>query len=427
VDGQAPAPVKRALAIAAIVVACNPPPATRQEEVLTPVPAKARFRIQLAHGRHIDALPYEWDERWSDFVRTAPLERTFVDEDDVERYVEAPAALVLTEEASRRVARDRATERQFVVTLGDERLFGGTIQFIGSARAIAYPVIYVDDRAPRLVLWIHPRHSGVYDPPAFSPELWARVARPQVLAHFEALGKLAKAPEAGATSFDAALAAVDEAETLEARDDVAGALAAAGRALTALGADYAAGKDDTPRQLATAIVAREAGDGKRAATMLLDVARTRVAMYRERHPDAARDPRVLRLRLEIDDQNVATVVLENAGGAPVLVNGRMAVNSSHAPRPYREVRVEVTGPRGERHGSSTKVRIGAPGAGDAVLLAPGESRSATIDLVRSHGLVEPGSYEARAYYASAPLADPTGKPVWTGETASEPVRFTLRR
>jgi hypothetical protein len=406
----------------------------------------ARFAIRMIDGGNFADLPAEYDDpRFAEVLRTAKLGAVVIDEGDVERFAESPVAFVLTEEASRRIARDlqsrelRLEDKPFVVTLGDERLVAGVCLYVGSARAVRIPVLYVDDRAPRLVLWLRPQHGGWYDRPVRPPELAARVARPQLLEHFRALGKESAVPGAAAApspSFETATAAVAEAEAGEARGDFTGALDAAGRALAALGGDYAppGTDDDTGERLAAAAVARDAGDLRRAASTTLEILRARVAMYRERHPDAPRDPRVLALSLEIQPSPVvlgkpmrAVVTLANRGAVPVLANARLAANADHAPPSHRELSFQVIGPHDIRYGFVSKVRIGAPDAADIVVLAPGEKRSNETDIVRDHGLTEAGRYQVRAFYQSAPVADADGHPVWAGRLESNETTFELTR
>jgi len=158
----------------------------------------------------------------------------------------------------------------------------------------------------------------------------------------------------------------------------------------------------------------------RRPSTAIRVLSNRLALYVERHPDAPAEPRRLSLRLTVPQRPTRAgepmrveLGLENTGTAPVTVNGRMALNTVHAPDAYREVVFEIRRPDGALLPFLPKLRIGAATAADLVELAPGASLRRSYELSTSFGLDVPGSYGIRALYASAPVADLAGRPAWT--------------
>jgi hypothetical protein len=122
----------------------------------------------------------------------------------------------------------------------------------------------------------------------------------------------------------------------------------------------------------------------------------------------------------------AELTLANTGPEPVVVNGRLAENTPHAPDPYREVTFELEGPDGKPLSFGPKIRIGAPQPSDAREIAPGASIKHSYDLARLYDLKKPGNYRVRAFYASAPLIDARERPVWTEQVEAAWVTFTRR-
>jgi hypothetical protein len=110
---------------------------------------------------------------------------------------------------------------------------------------------------------------------------------------------------------------------------------------------------------------------------------------------------------------VAKVTLQNVGGTPRLVNARLALNSLHAPAPFREVLLSIHTPDRIESRFVCKINIGHATEDDLVELAHGASVSARYDLHRYYDLARPGPYTVQASYASS-----LATPAWTGTLTS---------
>lgn len=121
----------------------------------------------------------------------------------------------------------------------------------------------------------------------------------------------------------------------------------------------------------------------------------------------------------------ARVTLRNAGPEPALVNTRLALNRSSAPRDFRDVSLVITTASGDRLDFLPKVNIGTPKDSYFKSLAPGEAVERSYALQDYFRLDQPGSYTAQATYQNQ--VDPTsGQPAWKGEVTSNPVSFTIK-
>jgi hypothetical protein len=113
----------------------------------------------------------------------------------------------------------------------------------------------------------------------------------------------------------------------------------------------------------------------------------------------------LELRVPADplrrsDPAPVTVVLINAGSAPVVVNRRMA--PGYVDSVSREVYFDVDGDYG-----LCKYERDLPGPTDFVPLAAGAQIGAEIDLLGWYRLTTAGTYHVRAHYeCDEELADP---------------------
>jgi len=130
---------------------------------------------------------YERDSRWETFYQQGKLtlSRPLITDDDIEAYDWDNQAIILTETASKNFRESG----HFIVVLGRERLYGGTVLSVMSQMAVVHPVIYPLAMENRIVLLIRPSHSldrklDLRDP------LWTRIAPPELKIHFERLGKL---------------------------------------------------------------------------------------------------------------------------------------------------------------------------------------------------------------------------------------------
>jgi len=155
------------------------------------------FKIYLIEGRHIDNLSYDYnDEEWPEFIKNSELKKILIDENDIEVYDWPDQEIVLNKETSgelEKIYRENMfnlVEKNFIVTLDGERLYGGVILFAGSARAIDYPVIYLDFKDEHLVLKIRPCHSVATEYRDMAEEKKSIIAIPCVRDYFASLHKL---------------------------------------------------------------------------------------------------------------------------------------------------------------------------------------------------------------------------------------------
>jgi hypothetical protein len=143
----------------------------------------------------IDVLPYDYEDPvWGKILGASPSGEVILREDDVEKYSWEDQEIILGVESSKRVVGLDLIERSFVACLGEKPLFGGSFIERGSARAIRYPVIYVEYRSSRLVLQLRPIHVGFEDYRSakmkLSPEIRGRIEVEGVKKRFSELGKL---------------------------------------------------------------------------------------------------------------------------------------------------------------------------------------------------------------------------------------------
>jgi len=230
----------------------------------------------------------------------------------------------------------------------------------------------------------------------------------------------------------AARARLLQAETAQAHGRLEEAIARAREGITELGSTYARPEviDDTSLKLAAAEDQQQKGRLESAASVTIDMLRVRLSLYTDRYPDAPKDPRALALRLAaprpssgVGEPMQVELTLASTGTAPVVVNSRLALNTVHAPRPFREVVFEMRGPGGALLPFLSKVRIGKPEPQHVTELAPGQSLERRYDLAPHFDLEAPGSYAVRAFYSSAPVADTLGRPAFSPQIASEWIPF----
>ena len=167
------------------------PPATADRaDATTPVPLTgAGFAIRLV-GSSDAGMPVDYsDPAWQELVATASLGPVFVDDDAIEAVFTDPLTLVLAVDHTPPPAMDQP----FVATLGGERLFAGSVVFVASARARAYPVIHVQDRTVAVYVQILPQIGASADTPLTAP--------PALLAHFRGRGVLAASGAAAAPRY----------------------------------------------------------------------------------------------------------------------------------------------------------------------------------------------------------------------------------
>jgi hypothetical protein len=141
------------------------------------------FAIYSSHAQ----LPqYQRDEQWEAFYQRGELADILVSDADIEAYDWDNQAIVLTGSASGRMD---GKIGNFIVVLGGKRLYGGRKLDRISQMAVRYPVLYLETAESRTVLLVRPFHDISGGPRPQNP-LWATIATPELMDHFQHLGKL---------------------------------------------------------------------------------------------------------------------------------------------------------------------------------------------------------------------------------------------
>lgn len=122
----------------------------------------------------------------------------------------------------------------------------------------------------------------------------------------------------------------------------------------------------------------------------------------------------------VGEEILLTMTLRNPSRESMVVNGRLAVNDSDAPPPFRDVYLRIETPSGEGALFGWDVRIGFPDREDFLRLAPGESLAATVDLAFLYPLDQKGEYRITAVYENT-LPGPKDFDAATGEFVEEDI------
>jgi hypothetical protein len=121
----------------------------------------------------------------------------------------------------------------------------------------------------------------------------------------------------------------------------------------------------------------------------------------------------------------ALVRLENTGGESALVNARMALNSSAAPKELREIVFIVLGPSGSEVPLGARINLRPPGESEFTVLAPGAAVQREYSLREFYSFDQPGPYTISAVYQNS-SEPPSGDDAWKGELQSNVVIITVR-
>jgi hypothetical protein len=149
------------------------------------------FEIYVIADRLIDVLPYNYeDPEWRKLLETPPHGTVMLTDKDIETYNWQDQEITLNSSASERLSGLRLIEKSFIVYLGKRPLFGGAFIEQGSARAINYPVIYIDKSRSQVVLQLRPIHSILQSYRQLDTKIKGRIVLEDVRRHFETLGKL---------------------------------------------------------------------------------------------------------------------------------------------------------------------------------------------------------------------------------------------
>jgi hypothetical protein len=153
--------------------------------------ANIQFEIYVIADRLIDVLPYDYENpAWRKLLEASPYGTVILTDKDIEIYSWKDQDIVLSSSASERLGGRKLIEKSFVAYLGEKPLFGGSFIERGSARAINYPVIYIDRSRPQVVFQVRPIHIGFGSYRELDTKIKRRIELPDVRSHFNALGKL---------------------------------------------------------------------------------------------------------------------------------------------------------------------------------------------------------------------------------------------
>jgi hypothetical protein len=150
-----------------------------------------QYKICMLIDRLIDVLPYNYDDpRWRKLLEKPPTMKEILNDDDVEAYKWDEQEILLESYHSEEIKRLNLFEKTFIVYLGEKPLLGGSFIEQGSARAINYPVIYVDKSQSQVVFHIRPNHTMFIRYSELTIERKGRIELKEIRQHFETLGKL---------------------------------------------------------------------------------------------------------------------------------------------------------------------------------------------------------------------------------------------
>jgi hypothetical protein len=153
--------------------------------------ADNHFEIFLIADRLIDVLPYDYENpAWRKLLEAPPSGTVILTDKDIEIYNWKDQEILLSSLASERLGGQKLTEKSFVAYLGGRPLFGGSFIEQGSARAINYPVIYIDKSGSQVVLQLRPIHGMFVSYRELDKKIRGRIELPDLRRHFRALGKL---------------------------------------------------------------------------------------------------------------------------------------------------------------------------------------------------------------------------------------------
>jgi hypothetical protein len=115
----------------------------------------------------------------------------------------------------------------------------------------------------------------------------------------------------------------------------------------------------------------------------------------------------IRARLEVVLERVEIVggtdakirlCLHNDEERPLWVNGRLLVNSSHAPKQYREIEIVIVDPRRVQLPFLCRVRAGQATADDYRILMPEDTLCTTVSLGECFDMTQEGAYIISAIF-----------------------------
>ena len=151
----------------------------------------SQFEIYVIANRLIDVLPYDYeDPAWGKLLANPTHGTVILADQDIEAFDWEEQEIILSSSASERLRGVKLIEKSFVAYLGRRPLFGGSFIEPGSARAINYPVIYIDRSRLQIVFQLRPIHAMFESYRQLDTRMKKRIALPEVRLHFRTLGKL---------------------------------------------------------------------------------------------------------------------------------------------------------------------------------------------------------------------------------------------
>ena len=150
-----------------------------------------QFEIYVLNDRLIDALPYDYeDPTWRKLLDVPLPGKVILTDEDVETYSWEDQDIILNSTSSERLIGLRLIEKTFIAYLEKKPLLGGSFIEQGSARAIKYPVIYIDKSKPQIVLQLRPLHTIFGSYKKLDAKLKGRIELSDFKHYFRTLGKL---------------------------------------------------------------------------------------------------------------------------------------------------------------------------------------------------------------------------------------------
>jgi hypothetical protein len=110
---------------------------------------------------------------------------------------------------------------------------------------------------------------------------------------------------------------------------------------------------------------------------------------------------VEKTKYQSSDPILVSVKLTNTGDNDVVINQRMAINYSSAPKSLREITFTVTGPSGENIPFTAKTNVRRVKTEDLVVLSPGETIEKVYDINLFYNIKNTGVYSISAIYQNS--------------------------
>jgi hypothetical protein len=152
---------------------------------------EGQFEVYVFADRLIDVLPYNYvDPAWRKLLEAPPSGNVILTDNDIELYNWEDQEIILYSSSSVRLSGLKLIEKSFIIYLEKRPLFGGSFIERGSARAIIYPVIYIDKIRPQVVLLLRPIHSMFESYRQLNTKIKRRIELEEVRHYFKTLGKL---------------------------------------------------------------------------------------------------------------------------------------------------------------------------------------------------------------------------------------------